>query len=127
MTAPLLTPTASYNLAHDADIATPAGLPLNPIRAFLHGRFIAPGLNRNGRGRILRRTFNHAVSVDHIDQHVSLSVAAAHDLHLLEKQRAALAKHVFALREFRLEMNRPDLPAGERNIGNFLRHAQPAL
>ena len=55
-----------------------------------------------------------------------LAVAAAHDLHLLEDQRAPLAEHVVALRQLALERDRPDLPARQRRVRQFLGEAGPA-
>jgi hypothetical protein len=57
---------------------------------------------------------------------ICLTVASAHDLHFLEEQGGALAKHVLALREFLLEVNWPDLAAGERDVLDLLRHPDPA-
>jgi hypothetical protein len=54
-------------------------------------------------------------------------MASPHDLHLLEEQRAAGAERVLALGEFLLEADRADLPAGERDVGNFLGHPDPAI
>jgi hypothetical protein len=100
---------------------------LYPIRAFLHLVALAPRHHRDGGRRVLWGTFDKAVGVDHVDQHVALGVAASHDLHLLEKQRAAGAEHVLALGELLLEADRRDLAAGERDVGDLFGDAKPAL
>ena len=56
-----------------------------------------------------------------------LHVASAHDLHLLEKHGTTLAKHVVALRELLLDTDRAYLPAGERNVRDLFRDADPPL
>src|SRR5665213_868472 len=103
------------------------GLFLHPIRAFLYDGVGAPGHDRHSGRGILRRTLDDAIAIDHIDQYVALGVAAPHDLHLFEEQRAALAKHILALHEFFLDLDRPNLAAGERNIGDLLRDPYPAF
>jgi hypothetical protein len=97
------------------------------VCALLHTVLGAPRHDRHGRGRVLRRPFDQLVRIDHIDEHVPLGVAAAHDLHLLEEQRTTLAKHVVALREFRLEADGTDLTACERDVRHFLGKTEPTL
>ncbi|MCC2653415.1 MAG: hypothetical protein K0Q60_3581 [Microvirga sp.] len=60
------------------------------------------------------------------DEGVALHVAAADDLHLLEDEGAALAEHHVALAELLLELHRPDLPAGKRDVGHLLGDAEGA-
>src|SRR5882757_1037872 len=101
---------------------------LNELAALLHGGIArAPGHDRHRRGGVFRRAVDQPVRIDHVDQHVALGIATAHDLHLLEEQRAALAEHVVALAHFILEADRPDLPASQRDIRDFLGKAKPAL
>ena len=57
----------------------------------------------------MRRAFDHAVGEHHVDEGVPLRIAAAHDLHLLEEQRAAQAEDVLTLLELLLDADRPDL------------------
>ncbi len=70
---------------------------LHPISALLHLVAAAPRHDRHRRCGVLRRALDQLVGIDHVDQHIALGVAASHDLHLLEEQRAALAKHILAL------------------------------
>src|SRR5262245_28077056 len=99
---------------------------LDEVRAALHLVARAPRHDWDRGGRVLRRAFDEPVGIDHVDQHVALDVAAAHDLHLLEEQRAALAKNVLALLELGLDADRPDLPTGERDVRHLLGDADPA-
>src|ERR1041385_3688074 len=100
---------------------------LDEVPALLNLIALPPRHDWHRGGRVLRRALDDAVRVDHVDQHVPLRVAAAHDLHLLEEQRAALTEHVLALLELRLEADRADLPAGERDVRNFFGDADPAF
>src|SRR6478672_7766447 len=47
-------------------------------------------------------------------------IKSDHDLHLLEKQRTALAEYVFALLEPGLKTDGPNLPASQRYVRHFL-------
>src|ERR1700686_723334 len=101
---------------------------LDELATFLHRAIgCPPGHDRYRGGGILRRTVDQSVRIDHVDQHVPLGVAAADDLHLLEKQRAALAEHIVALPHLVLEMDRADLSACQRDIRDLLGQAQPAF
>jgi hypothetical protein len=103
------------------------GLFLDEILAALDLVILSPRHDRHRRRGILRRAFDQTVGIDHIDQHSALCVAATHDLHLFQEKRAAFAKHIVALRELRLEADRADLPASERNVRNLFGDAQPSL
>ena len=59
---------------------------LDEFATFLNRNVPAPRHDRYRGGRILRRSLNQLVGIDHIDQHVPLGVAPANDLHLLEEQ-----------------------------------------
>jgi hypothetical protein len=72
---------------------------LHPVGAFLRLVAGAPRHHRDRRGRVLRRALYELVGIDHVDEHVALCVAVAHDLHLLEEQRAPGAEDVLALLE----------------------------
>src|SRR5262249_17516196 len=101
---------------------------LNEIAAFLDATVgWAPRHDRHGRCRVLRRTFDQLIGINHVDQCIALRIATANNLHFLEEKRAALAEHVVALLQLFLEMNRTDLPAGQRNIRNLLGNPQPPL
>src|SRR4029450_11623453 len=80
------------------------------ISAFLHLVVCSPWHDRYRGRRILGRAFDDAVGIDHINEHVAFHIAAARDLHLLEKQRAPLPEHVVTLLELGLEADRADLP-----------------
>ena len=54
-------------------------------------------------------------------------IKSDHDLHLLEKQRTALAEYVFALLEPGLKTDGPNLPASQRYVRHFLGDADPTL
>src|SRR6267142_1475013 len=73
----------------------------------------SPGHDRHRGRRILRRSFDQLVGINHIDQYIPLGVAAANDLHLLEEQRAPLPEHIVALLHLALEVDWTDLPAGQ--------------
>src|ERR1700690_3270841 len=80
---------------------------LDELTAFLNHRIAgSPGHDGYRGGRILGRTFDQPVRINHVDQNVPLCVAAAHDLHLLEEERAPLPEHVVALFHLVLETNR---------------------
>src|SRR5262245_57112716 len=104
-----------------------SALMLDEIGAALDLVVRAPRHDRHRGGRVLRRAFDEAVGIHHVDQDVALDVAAAHDLHLLEEQRAAFAEDVVALLELGLDADRPNLPAGERDVRHLLGDADPAL
>src|SRR5271166_1143072 len=100
---------------------------LDEVAAFLHLAVRrAPGHDGHTRCRVLRRALDQLVRIDHVDQHVALGVAATHDLHLLEEQRAALPEHVVGLLQLALEADRADLPACQRDVGDLLGKPQPA-
>src|SRR5215475_11432624 len=61
--------------------------PLDPIPALLDLAVRPPGHDRHGGGRVLRRALDQLVGIDHVDEDISLDVAAAHDLHALEEKR----------------------------------------
>src|SRR6266403_1952840 len=112
----------------DKTVVHPLILSLNELAAFLNrGIAGAPRHDRHRRRRILRRTFDQLVGIDHIDQHVALGVAAANDLHFLEERRTALPEHIVALLHLALEMDRADLAACQRDIRNLLGKSEPAL
>src|SRR5690606_1091653 len=92
----------------------------------LDRRGIAPGHDWHARDRVLRAAIDELVRIDEIDQHVARRVAAARDAHLLEPDRAALVEHLLALADLALEVDRPDLPAGERDVRRLLGHAEHA-
>jgi len=58
-------------------------------------------------GGVLGRPLYDAIGIHEIDENVARRIAAAHDLHLLEEHRAALAIHVLALLELAGEAVRP--------------------
>src|SRR6266851_10340481 len=99
---------------------------LDPIGA-LCDRVAAPGHDRHGGSRVLRRSFDDSIAVDHVNKNIAFHVTAAHDLHLLEEEGAAPAEHVLALLEFLLEPDWPYLLARKRYIGDFLGDANPTL
>src|SRR5207247_8894754 len=81
--------------------------------------------DRHGRRRVFRRTLDQLVRIDHVDQHIAPDVAAAHDLHLLEEQRAALPKHIVALRKLFLDADWTHLPACQRAIRDLFGYPEP--
>src|SRR4051794_8444837 len=100
---------------------------LHPLRTFRNVAACAPRHDRHRGGRILRRAFDQPVRIDHIDEHVPLCVAAADDLHLLEEQRAAPSEYIVALFELGRDLDRADLPAGERDVGDLFCEPEPAF
>jgi hypothetical protein len=99
-------------------------LAADEVGAFDYLGRATPWLDWNRRGRILRRSLDQFVRVNHIDEHVALDIAAPHNLHFLENQRTPFAVNNVALIELFLNLNGSILPTGERHVRHLFGHPE---
>ena len=74
----------------------------------------APRHNRNGRDRILGRSFNQLVTYRKVNQCVALLIDGAEDIRVLEEDLGVVGIDLFVLGQLaEIHIDGPDLPAGD--------------